>query len=1113
MGSTFCNVNQNPQEETIQFCYCYGNENSERETFKFYCCCENELSREENNNNIFFVNSSRENKISLKYKINNTEEKIRLFGSQFYNRNKDKCRMVIDFTEKDLLEFYRPIKKNEKELQIILEIKNDVTDISYMFDGCSSLISVQDINNLKINNITNISHVFSKCTSLEMLDISEWNVSNVTDISHLFSECLSLKYLADISKWNTANIVNMSYLFYDCSSLIEIPDISKWNIKNVKDFSYLFYGCSSLKKLPNISSWNTKSLENMSYIFYDCSTLNSLPDISKWKTNNVTNMSYAFYNCSSLKEIPDISEWKTDNVTNMKSMFSFLESLKTFPEIGKWNTKNLSDISNMFYGCSFVQFLPEINSWSTDNIINISYLFCKCSSLITLPNISSWRTNKVIDMSYMCYGCTSLTSMQDISNWKTNNVINMSYMFYNCSSIEQFPFISKWNTEKVTNMSYMFYNCSSLKDLDDISKWNTDKVTEITMIFYNCQSLNPLPDISKWKCYNNNNNDNNNITNKINNEYKIEVKGDIENQKLKMIPQIIFKFNNNYNYDEELMEQIKEELKKLLKTDKFSIVKFKKGSLTIAITLQYIVMKQLNKIRNAVNLADSFFEDINNEVLKCAEKIKEHNFLSLGTTKPDTVDEEVINIKENEKKEEIGNLIRRISTENLDRKKEDNNILEVAKTIKTEDIEKFFNNLSLEAEEQEINIKRFIKNTDKYNEFFDVEIEIAYKNSVFEYNIIHIFLVDKDDCQYQSEKKKCPNRKDRILFHGTKVDSATGILSNQFFQANCHIFGKGVYFTDILDYAWFYAGEESRKNFNRIPFVGDTFTCVASEIYYDKTKLETVYDCRKKDEEVEKNGIRCAFADYNSTLMSKNRLDGYKGFIGNEFLITDESQFLPIYGITLKRVEFLVVWRDINFNINNKNQYPLETFNEILNFHRKIINYIRREFNSRIYYIETTEEALELINRKKYNKIIIITNGNNDGQDFINQARQIIGSNAIAAVTAINIQGHYLWVKNMENVLLLNGMDFHIKFFNCIKMNDQSKYEELREEIIDHYKNKEKISDFNLSESSENLFNFPNFKNEGIFEDLNFDLKKKMNNAADELNLINSLNEYNNSFE
>ena len=43
----------------------------------------------------------------------------------------------------------------------------------------------------------------------------------------------------------------------------------------------------------------------------------------------------------------------------------------------------------------------------------------------------------------------------------------------------------------------------------------------------------------------------------------------------------------------------------------------------------------------------------------------------------------------------------------------------------------------------------------------------------------------------------------------------------------------------MIDYSWYYASENrlNRDNFYIIPKVGDSFSVIASEIYYDKNKL------------------------------------------------------------------------------------------------------------------------------------------------------------------------------------------------------------------------------------------------------------------------------------
>ena len=49
----------------------------------------------------------------------------------------------------------------------------------------------------------------------------------VTDMSNLFNNCSSLTSLPDISKWNTIKVIDMNNMFNDCRSLISLPDISK----------------------------------------------------------------------------------------------------------------------------------------------------------------------------------------------------------------------------------------------------------------------------------------------------------------------------------------------------------------------------------------------------------------------------------------------------------------------------------------------------------------------------------------------------------------------------------------------------------------------------------------------------------------------------------------------------------------------------------------------------------------------------------------------------------------------------------------------------------------------------------------------------------------------
>ena len=276
--------------------------------------------------------------IFLTYKIKKNENKIKIFGTYFVEKNKDSCQIIYNDKRSKLTEFIN-LKKSEKDnVQIILIDINKIKNLKEMFDDCSSLISIDDISIL-----------------------------------------------------NTTEIISLKRMFYGCKNLKSLPDISKWTTMNVNDMSNMFGGCSSLISLPDISNWNTENVTSMKSIFHGCKNLKSLPDISKWTTMNVNDMSNMFGGCSSLISLPDISEWNVSNVTDMENMFLGCKSLKSMPDISKWETYYLENVKNMFEGCSSLTALPDISKWKTDNLLYCDNIIEGCSSLSSLPDISKWN--------------------------------------------------------------------------------------------------------------------------------------------------------------------------------------------------------------------------------------------------------------------------------------------------------------------------------------------------------------------------------------------------------------------------------------------------------------------------------------------------------------------------------------------------------------------------------------------------------------------------------------------------------------------------------------------------------------------------------------------------
>ena len=286
--------------------------------------------------------------IIIEYK--NNSSKIRLFGDNFVENNKDICSMVVDNKKYKLTSHFN-VKQLTKKLtkndsfEIKLKGLNNVENMSYMFNECDSLLSLGDISKIKVIKVTNMKSMFSRCISLSLLpDISKWDISNVTDISYMFYNCKLLSSLPDISKWNICNVTDLSCLFASCSKLSSIPDISKWNTSKVKSMNCMFQGCLLISSIPNISKWNISNVFDLRYMFSNCKSLLAIPDLSKWNFCNVNDISGIFYNCISLSSKPDILKWKLKSNIIKKEVFDISEDYKKSLEINP-NSENKKEPS------------------------------------------------------------------------------------------------------------------------------------------------------------------------------------------------------------------------------------------------------------------------------------------------------------------------------------------------------------------------------------------------------------------------------------------------------------------------------------------------------------------------------------------------------------------------------------------------------------------------------------------------------------------------------------------------------------------------------------------------------------------------------------------------
>ena len=385
-----------------------------------------------------------------------------------------------------------------------------------------------------------------------------------------------------------------------------------------------------------------------------------------------------------------------------------------------------------------------------------------------------------------------------------------------------------------------------------------------------------------------------------------------------------------------------------------------------------------------------------------------------------------------------------------------------------------------------------------FNKLFEVELFKAIERSYFDYSLIGLSIYQQTNRkQFVETMHQTPNLVVKYLFHGTQIDPISKIMTGGFLYTRKAFYGMGIYFSDMLDYVSFYAGgknfDDRRENFGSILPVNETFSCVSAEVYYSQAKKKDVFDFSLwvetldhfptyeelkrdySDKMVEKGGVHFARVEPNQGRIRKKEeiIEDKKSgkFVGTEYVITEMEQILPLYGLTFKRNEYFVIWRDNHFKGDND-------YSEFLKV-RKLFIYEFAKMNA--YFESSLERALEIIKRKRNNKIILISNIGLDlaGKKFVEVARKILGFNVMVLFFSAN-RNHLKWLKDFPNALYTSHEDFYKKYI--MNYNKQG--------LLDLKKEVEARNKINLKFEG-NFLEFPHFVNNEEYNKIRFDEKSE----------------------
>ncbi len=179
------------------------------------------------------------------------------------------------------------------------------------FSDASKLMLVEQWGDLTWSSMNS---AFNGCKNLDVTALDSPNLKEVSDLSYMFGRCASLIGNSAFGDWDISGITNMSNLFAGASSFNN-EGVITWNTSNVTNMSNTFNGGGVFNQ--NIGSWDTSKVERMEAMFLNASLFNQ--DIGGWDVSQVTDMYLMFEETANFNQ--DISNWDVSKVKNMGYMF------------------------------------------------------------------------------------------------------------------------------------------------------------------------------------------------------------------------------------------------------------------------------------------------------------------------------------------------------------------------------------------------------------------------------------------------------------------------------------------------------------------------------------------------------------------------------------------------------------------------------------------------------------------------------------------------------------------------------------------------------------------------------------------------------------------------
>lgn len=285
------------------------------------------------------------------------------------------------------------------------------------YNTLTALTTIEGLENLNTANVTDMSWMFYGCSALTSIDLSALNTDNVTDMSYMFQGCSKLTTIYCNDSWNArASLTSSAYMFDGCTKLVGGKGTVYNSSKTDKSYARLDGGSSlpgyftQIKKVYTVYDASTHTL---TYRYDNSYNLDNPYHELYDPVGEPSALRFAAYHDQVEKAVIDPS-MKDARLTSTRRMFYGgyssgnynLSNMTTIEGMTNLNTGNVTDMNNMFYLCMALTSV-DLTSFDISKVTTMTYMFHQCSALKTIYCEGDWSTSTASSKP-MFTGCTAL---------------------------------------------------------------------------------------------------------------------------------------------------------------------------------------------------------------------------------------------------------------------------------------------------------------------------------------------------------------------------------------------------------------------------------------------------------------------------------------------------------------------------------------------------------------------------------------------------------------------------------------------------------------------------------------------------------------------------------